>query len=262
MSAFRLTGGPNHHHAGNGAAFDHMSMHGASIAQYGRPAPTQSTGQAPLPAIAPRPSHQDGQPELVHAPGHALGGYDAAQVAAPVLHGQVARRQHQSYGARYSLPNGHHLTPDEEYAAQNLGVDAATSNIDPAVRQPYNQITPPPSTSFEPRPYPRHSHGGPAARSNSMDEALYAAQYDQSMADPQRPALHQSPPGADVSGRAMNVSAQSVLHHSLQNGWLLNTGRRTEGTFRSLNLAHGFEKATTILRLRMRLLMLIFRIIT
>lgn len=267
MNAFRPTGTASQHGSGNGASVDQLSMQGGSGSQYGRTQSASFTSQAPLPAIAPRPSYQEGQSGLEglpvstaysSAPDYPFTSYDPAQIALEYPLGDLPPRQGQLYASRYCLTNTSHITPEDETVARTFPGDSSNSffqhNINvtengnvldhqfqqlppgtwPQSGAQYNELPPPYTTSSQTQFSPFQPQGIQATPADVTQNPLYSAQYHRRPYDPQRTPTQRSPLGndewvfVDPENQPVNDSAQSVLQRSLQNGWLMDNGRNAD----------------------------------
>ena len=265
MNAFRPTGSAAHHAAGNGASFDHVAMQGGPVSQYGRTQSASNSSQAPLPTIAPKPSYQDGQsgPDGVPVattyntpPDYPYAGFDPAQITPPYPPGDRLPKQGALYNTQYVVVDKNRMTPDEYHFARSF----PGQRLDPHFPSPVhpsdnfgglNGLNGQQRTDIWPESTGQNgkNHGpfGPSLQNHAnqvqqsgdqtipsrpTNGSLHAAQYHQRHYDPKQATIQRSSPEGDdwflvnAENKPLNVSAQSVLQQSMQNGWLVNQSRK------------------------------------
>lgn len=230
MNAFRPTGSTSQHVSGNGASFDHMAMHGGPIPHYSRTQSASNSSQTPLPAIRPKPSYQDGLNGLdgVHvpashsgAPDYAYTRFDPVQITPPYPPSDQPPTQGQLYEARYGMVvNGVHQSNNQQ-----------PTDVWPESNAQNGRVHFPSGTSSQNQVNYFQQSGDQTMPSNSRNDSFQAVQYRQRDHGPQRTSTQRSALGGDEwiltnpENKPRNHSAQSVLQHSMQSGWLVNHDR-------------------------------------
>jgi len=266
MNTFRPAGNATQHPSGNGASFDQMAMPGGPFPHYGRTQSASNSSQTPLPAIRPKPSYQDGQTGLdgVHiaatysaAPDYTYAGFDPAQITPQCLQGDQPPRQRQPYDARYSLTDKIRTTSDEYNYARSFPGHKLNAHFQHTVnaeedvnglhssnnQQPTNAWSEsqgqdrgthtPYGTSSQYHASQFQQSGDRTMPSNLTNDSLNTTHYYQQNRDPQRTTAQRGSLQGDEwivinpENKPLNFSAQSVLQHSMQNGWLVNHDRNS-----------------------------------
>lgn len=239
-------------------------MQGGPIPHYSRTLSASNSSQAPLPEIRPKPLYQDGQngPDggLVAAayngaPDYPYTAFDPAQFTPPYPPGEQPPRQRQLYDARYGLIDKSRVTPGEYDLAypipgqrlsphfpntanslENVNGLTRSNNQQPTDVWPDSQgqngqIHFPFGTALQNRVNQFQQSGDQTMPSNLTNGPLDTAQYLQRQSDPQQATTQCSQLEGDgwilvdSENKPWNLSAQSVLERSMQNGWLVNNGR-------------------------------------
>ena len=273
MNAFRPTGSATQHTSGNGPSFDHVAMRGAPIPQYSRTQSASNNSQVPLPALAPRLSNRVGQNGLdggrgaatyVGAPDYAYTAFDPAQITPPYPPGDQLPGQRPLYDTQYRSTDKSRITPDEYNDGRSLpghGLNAHfqhTANLQENLNR-FNYVNNQEPIDFwsEPGgqnggthiPYgtslQNHVRQFQQSGNQTMPSTVMGdAQYHQPPTDQQRTTTQRSPLEGDgwilvnSENKPRNFSAQSVLQHSMQNGWLVNHDRNSTSNGESQQLQH------------------------
>ncbi len=265
MNAYRPSGTAAHHAPGSGTSFDQVGMPGGPVSQYARNHAASVNSQAPLPAIAPRPSCQDGQNGLDGLPATATYsnvpdypfGYDPTQLTPPYPPGDLPPKLGQVYETRYALGNPSQPTPEDEAVGRAFPTDISNSllrqnnhpnepsnsssqqtdplpsGIWPVPTGQYNAINPLYVASLQTQPDQSRQAGNQVTAADATNGSLYQAKYGQRPYDPQRIPTQRSSVAGDEwilvnpENKPLDYSAQSVLQRSLENGWLVNNGPST-----------------------------------
>ncbi len=277
MNAFRPTGSATQHPSGNGASFDHLAMQGGPVSQYGRTQSSSNSSQAPLPAIRPKPSYLSGQNGLdgVHvaatysgAPDYAYNGFDPTLFIPPYSSDDQSPRQRQPYDVRYGLTDKIRLTPDEYNLAHSLPGHRLKARFQHTVNRQedvnglhrYNNQQPtdvssepvgpncgtdmPYGTSLQNHVNQVRQSGDRTIPSNLTNNSPDGAHYYQQNCDPCRTAMQRSSLQGnewilvDPESKTQDFSAQSVLQHSMENGWLVKNDRKStiDGEYQHLSM--------------------------
>lgn len=234
-------------------------MQGGPTPHYGPTQSASNSSQTPLPAIRPKPSYQDGQIATTYSDtsDYTYSAFDPAQITPPYLQGAQPPRQRPPYDARYSLTDKFRTTSDEyDYARSFPGqmlnahfqhtvnpgedVNGLHGSNDQQPTNAWSEYQGQDRGTHTPYGTSMQNHGGQFQQSgdrtmpsNLTNDSLNATHYYQQNRDPQRTTARRGSLQGDEwilinpENKPRNFSAQSVLQHSMQNGWLVNHDRNS-----------------------------------